>query len=301
MDNAVDVLTRAARDYAQSGAIPSALINEAVRVRYGHLSAPVAQFNQLAADMNNAPPCTLFETAPPTYPQNNFVYHGAPLAGADLMAWCSLAALGAFDLAVRGMAEPRDDGVRVRDMFLLALCVALRPAIAHGPGTRSSRSPARQLALTGDGAAQALTISGTVAGELPASGGGVQRRDPDVDGVLPVVGVADRLVEAAVQPLARGGDVLEVREHAAWLQQLEHLAAQGSLARVVEVVDRKARDGRVEAPDVGQSEFERRRPQVPPGGGHPGGPTKLNRFRLGTGPMQRAQRTERTAVAEPER
>ena len=74
-----------------------------------------------------------------------------------------------------------------------------------------------------------------------------------VGGVLPVVGVADRLIEAAVQPLARGRDVLEVREHAAGFQQLEHFAVQGSLARVVEVVERKARDGRVKTPNVGQS------------------------------------------------
>jgi len=138
IDNAVDVLTRAARDYAQGGAVPSALINAAVLAQYGHLGVPAAQFNQLAADMNNAPLYTLFQTAaasPPTYLLNHFLYAGLPLAGADLLAWCGAGGLPAFDLAVRGMTVPGVDGVPVRDMFLLALCVALRPVVANGPGT----------------------------------------------------------------------------------------------------------------------------------------------------------------------
>lgn len=135
---AVDQLTLAIAQYASGEPVPSALINAAVQTQYGHLGNQAAQFDRLAADMNAAPLYTLFESAaasPPTYLQNHFAFQGAPLAGADLLAWCSPAGFGAFDAWVRGLTVPGADGVPVRSMFLLALAVALRPATAAGPGS----------------------------------------------------------------------------------------------------------------------------------------------------------------------
>jgi len=64
--------------------------------------------------------------------------------------------------------------------------------------------------------------------------------------------LVDRREEHQVQAVSRRSDVLEVREHAAGLEQVEDLAVQRPLALVLEVVDGHGRDDDVEAPELGQ-------------------------------------------------
>ena len=67
-----------------------------------------------------------------------------------------------------------------------------------------------------------------------------------VRGVFPIRSIAERLVEAPVQAVGRGGDVLEVGVDAAGLESLEDLGVQGALSFILEVVDGEAGDDRVE-------------------------------------------------------
>ena len=137
-DNAVDSLTRAARTYAAGGPVPSAAINAAVQTRYAPINGTLARFTQLATDMNNAPLYSLFVAGgafTPTYLYSFFRFRGQRLTGQNLMNWCSPGGFNVFDTTLRGMTAPRPDGVALRDIFLLALCVALHPSVPRGIGT----------------------------------------------------------------------------------------------------------------------------------------------------------------------
>ena len=137
-DSAVDTLTHAVRNYAAGGPVPTAEINAAVQARYAAINGALAKFNQLATDMNNAPLYSLFVAGAaftPTYLYSYFRFRGQRLTGQNLMNWCSPGGFGVFDATLRGMTAPRPDGVALRDIFLLALCVALYPAVPLGAGT----------------------------------------------------------------------------------------------------------------------------------------------------------------------
>ena len=73
-----------------------------------------------------------------------------------------------------------------------------------------------------------------------------------VRGVLVLDRLVDRREERQVQALGRRGDVLEVGEDPAGLEQLEDLAIERALALVLEVVDRERGDDGVEAPELRQ-------------------------------------------------
>ena len=70
--------------------------------------------------------------------------------------------------------------------------------------------------------------------------------------VFPVGRVAESVVEAAMQTLGRGGDVLEIAEHPAWLEDAEDLAVQRSLTDLAGVADASAR-GSTSAKRCGRS------------------------------------------------
>lgn len=139
----VDALTRAAKAYSSGAPVPANEVNAAVPLQYAHIPGVLAKWNQLAADMNAAPLYTLFQAAgasPPHYLYSFFRFRNRRLTGADLRNWCSSGGFGAFDATLRGMTTRRPDGVQLRDMFLVALCVALYPVAPRGPGLQASIS-----------------------------------------------------------------------------------------------------------------------------------------------------------------
>jgi len=70
--------------------------------------------------------------------------------------------------------------------------------------------------------------------------------------IFEVRGVAERLIEGAVQARSWRGDVFEVAEHAPGLEAVKGLRVDHAFACVGDVVDRKARHHRIEAAKVGE-------------------------------------------------
>jgi hypothetical protein len=137
IDGAVDTLTKGAKEYAQGGPIPGALIDAAVKARYVGIGGLLGKYNQLAADMKAAPLYSLFVPGA-NFQQNylnaRFRFRQAPLTGQILMNWVSPGGFAVFDATLRSMSAPQQDGVIMRDFFLLAMCVALYPSAQPGPG-----------------------------------------------------------------------------------------------------------------------------------------------------------------------
>jgi hypothetical protein len=136
-DTAVDTLTKAMHDYAAGGPIPADAINAAVQAQYANVNGQLGKFNRLATDMNAAPLYSLFVRGTQftqRYLYSFFRFRNQRLTGQNLQNWCSPGGFAAFDATVRNMTAPRPDGVAVRDMFVLALSVALYPSAPRGPG-----------------------------------------------------------------------------------------------------------------------------------------------------------------------
>lgn len=140
---AMNTLTAGIGVYAGGGPLPAAVIDAAVQAHYALIPGNAGKYNQLATDMNAAPLYTLFDTAAnfvPNYLAANFVYNGAPLAGADLLTWAGGAGNPGFEAALSGMTVAGADGVIPREAFLQALTVTLLPQTAAGTGANAGIS-----------------------------------------------------------------------------------------------------------------------------------------------------------------
>ena len=137
LNASVDQLTKAIADYASGGPVPVGLILNAVNQQYAHIVGAPGRFAQLVTDMNAAPLYSLFVAGnafQANYLANNFQYQGGPLTGPMLQQWVGPGGFPGLDATVRGMTVPAANGVKLRDIFLLALSVALHGVAPHGAG-----------------------------------------------------------------------------------------------------------------------------------------------------------------------
>jgi hypothetical protein len=132
----VNTLTDAILNFVGGQLMPVANIVAMVNQRYVGINGALARFNQLAADMNNLPLCSLFQPvgAVPTFLWTHFRFNGLRFTGQNLMNWLSPAGYALFDHNVRTLPTVVQ-GVRVREAFLLAMNIVLYSAAPPGIGT----------------------------------------------------------------------------------------------------------------------------------------------------------------------
>ncbi len=133
----VNTLTTIVQRFDRGSAIDAAAIRAMVEQRYANVGGTLAKYNQLAADMNDLPLCSLFanENAfAQRFLYGFFRFRGARLTGQNLFNWLSDQGFAAFNANLRTFARTHQ-GVLVRQYFLLALALVLFPAAPAGRGS----------------------------------------------------------------------------------------------------------------------------------------------------------------------
>lgn len=117
-------------------AIDGAAIDTMVTQHYPGLATQPARYAALAADLNNMPLYTLFETQAafaPAFLAGNFTYNGAALDGPMLQNWLT-GGDALFPAFLRANPAPAVNGVPLRDFLLMALIIQLYGQSPAGPG-----------------------------------------------------------------------------------------------------------------------------------------------------------------------
>jgi hypothetical protein len=134
----VNTLVTDLADYVSGQPIRGQQITAIVNQKYSAIGGTGARFNQLAADMNALPLCSLFvqqAAFQPNFLSANFRFRGQRLTGQNLQNWLSPGGFSVFDTQIRTLATIYQ-GFLVREFFLLALNIALySPFVPPGSGT----------------------------------------------------------------------------------------------------------------------------------------------------------------------